>query len=305
MPSYSAKNPYESPPWKIIAGGKTFYIHAEKLFSVYPEHRFDRWDPATAEAFIDLQGIDIDGFDHTAVACFIEYLYTGSYTVKGMTTKAAEIKKPATRNSNPATGSHSRVKTCVLNTQPGGPDTPIMRPASNSTDFSSSPASVWTPSSGSSFNLPEDADATMRGLPSSSTTSQTWNTDIDQDNLPAVEKKLPHEDSTRILLTHAQVYLFATKKSIEGLGGYASKQIWEVLKAPVPRNEYVGNMVALARFLCRHKGYGDAFRHQLVHNMGAHVNYFLGNEEFQKLMIEDGGVMLKQFLWEVELKLSA
>ncbi|KAG8531838.1 uncharacterized protein KY384_003474 [Bacidia gigantensis] len=125
------------------------------------------------------------------------------------------------------------------------------------------------------------------------------------------QANLPCENYTNIFLCHAEVYVFAASIGMKKLEQYALHQLHTTLVNFVLYKERVGDVVALIKYAykyttdvsvagCAEEALGKIIRVYV----GSEMEIFMKNNEFQKLVIEDGGRLLADFMAQVEMRIS-
>ncbi|KAG8531841.1 uncharacterized protein KY384_003477 [Bacidia gigantensis] len=253
---------YTSQPCKIVVGNTHFYIHQEILdklamFMLDLSADFD----TTGEAVIDLHGIDVDGYDIAAVGRFVEFLYKGSYTIP---------------DPKPEDGENNNAPTPPASTF----STPHDSPDRDS--------------------LSQNPDAAMSPRINSQDTAITSYTQKQRMGAPSHQ---PHKDCTNVLFCHAQVYIFAVRNDVEDLRSTPRSRFLNRMSEDGDGDgdgggegeRVVRDTVALVRFLGVYaKDRADGLKMGIVKMAGAGAGRksegFVGDKQFQKVLVEDGGI---------------
>lgn len=117
-----------------------------------------------------------------------------------------------------------------------------------------------------------------------------------------------NEDYSEMFLSHARVWVFANMYQIPLLKRLAADQLQAVLAVFHLYEQRCSDIVALLRYVYTEKppsSEGEAGKWRLMHHyMAAEMETLIKNEEFQSLIIEDGGPLLRDVMKVVARRLA-
>lgn len=296
---------YASAPFKFIVEGESLYIHAN-LVSLHskPLDRMINGHMAEAqEGLATLKDVGVDTFVR-----FIEWAYKGYYTAAEFTTVAHE--------SPPRARSPSR-DDAVATAQEDGETTAVAPPDVD-----------WR------LSQEMEPDAFPYPVPSSKkvkkgkisfgsvTSTQLLSTDTTQERkeklkaafnsrhytvrqtalpiAPPRPNQIPEEDYTDVFLSHAQLYVFAEEYDIQSLKVLAFEELHATLAIYHLYRKRTGGIVELLRYVYANtreptKGIED-MRTLMTQYVGSEMDTLIHDRDLKKLMIEDGGALLSDFM---------
>ena len=118
------------------------------------------------------------------------------------------------------------------------------------------------------------------------------------------------KDYTDLLLSHAQLYVFADQKDIAMLKSVAYQNIHTVLANFQLTARRTGDIIALTRYVydntpCKGATAGpeDGLRALVAEYIGFEMDVLMKNKDFQRLILEDGGDLLDDFMQAVMLRI--
>ena len=118
----------------------------------------------------------------------------------------------------------------------------------------------------------------------------------------------PREDYTDVFLSHARLYVFAAKWLIQPLRVLALEELHATLTAYTLYPERTGDILDLLR--CFYPETGEPregledMRALMMQYMGYEMETLIECEDFKKLIIENGGELLGDFMTIVKRRIS-
>lgn len=111
-----------------------------------------------------------------------------------------------------------------------------------------------------------------------------------------------NEDYTEVFLSHARLYAFADQYDIQPLKTLALEELHYALAGYTLHRARTGDIVTLLRYVYAHT---DADLRTLLRKyVGYEMGVLMNDEEFKNLVIEDGGVLLKDFMHMVAKRIT-
>ena len=290
---------YASVPFKFIVDGEPLYIHAD-LVSLHskPLDRMMNGSMTEAqEGFATLEDVDKRTFVR-----FIEWAHKGYYTAANFST---------TINSPPAPTSQS-VEEAVPTPQEYvlGMESPSYPEA----QFYEEPAFPKKVKKGKNIVIKSRAFQEVHdGLGVKGDLKEGFKSRTYTVRQGFVENPSPRpnrsaqEDYTDVLLSHAQLYVFADTYDIQSLKTLALEELHATLVVYKLYDVRTGDIIELLRYVYANTSEPqegvDDMRSMMTQYVGYEMDTLMGAAEFGELIIEDGGDLLRDFMRAVTTRI--
>ena len=312
-----SRSVYTSAPFKFIVDGEPLYIHADLAsFHSKPLDRMINGHMAEAQkGFATLEDVDQGTFVR-----FIEWAHRGYYTAGKFTTvEVASLCAPISPNHGEVFPAAEEAPACAeVYISESAPLEPQPEVALDYSSFKKSKKGK----KGTQLSWEEpDVDDIGWGF-SKKGTAQEMKQDLKEAFIrrrdpvrqsalkfpPPRPNRKPEEDYTDVFLSHAQLYVFAEKYDIQLLKALALEELHATLAIYTLYPVRTGDIIALLRYVYGNTGQSNGGEEELRKVLTTYIGYemdtLMKDEEFNNLMIEDGGPLLGDFMTMVGRRIS-
>ena len=300
----SPRSVLASVPFKFIVDGEPLYIHAD-LVSRHSE-RLERQVAEAQEGSAVLEDVDGDTF-----ARFIEWAYKGHYTAANFTT--VEIESPRELKSQNQVEVEDEPQQEYRSSWHSDAAPPADPPAAIS-----SKEDYWEPAPAQSTYKKKKKMYEKPMIDSAQTRKEELEQRFEgrkytvrQDFLqvpPPRPNQSPKEDYAEVFLSHARLHMFADKYDIKRLKKLTLEELHATIVKYTLYFERTGDIIALLRYV-----YGnpaepregkEGMRTLMAQYIGYKMDILMKDENFQVLMIDNGGPLLGDFMAMVQKRIS-
>lgn len=266
--------------------GHPYYLHAD-LVSRHsnPLDRMIHGRMAEAqEGFAILEEVDKGTFER-----FMDWTYKGYY-------KAADFETDASISPTPDTSSKEE-----------GETTGWSEVESHYVDCAVNPPTDQSLGKSKRSNKPKKAKTSQELKESFLQREYTVRREVI--SIPRTRaNRLPYENHTEVFLSHARLYVFAEQYDIQPLKVLAYEELHNALAIYTLYPRRTGDIVTLLRYVYANTGVtakGDTDLRKLLKDyVGYEMSNLMKNQEFQDLMLEDGGPLLRDFMKMVARRIT-
>ena len=281
---------YASVPFKFIVDGEPLYIHAD-LVSLHSKP-LDRMMNGTMtearEGFATLEDVDEGTFVR-----FIEWAHKGYYTAANFSTAISSPPAPTSQGVEEAVPTPQEY---VL-----GLESPIHEEPAPSKKGKKGKKVVSNP-----WGFQEVHDNLgVKGALKEAFDSRTYTI---RRGFPSPRpNKNSKEDYTDVFLSHAQLYVFAEKYDIQSLKTLALEELHATLVVYTLYDVRTGDIIELLRYVyantCKPQEGVDDMRSLIFQYVGYEMDALMEAAEFEELIIESGGDLLRDFMRAVSTRI--
>lgn len=271
----TGKSMFSSPPFQFIVNGEPLYGHAE-LVSRYSEP-IDRLMNINmkekSQGYAEMTGVETATFDR-----FLEWMYRGKYS--------SPTPKDDTSPGDMAPGEDKSDLLDIFGGAAGG-------------SKKKKKTSTWNQATANPFGAPAHFTSTSE----SRDRLQQEFAERSYIERPTALPDIRNESGSYkdVFLCHAQLYRFADEKDIQTLKYLALENLHGCLKHFILNEKRTGDIIALLRYVYQNtfpaeNSEAEPLRALLKDYIGFEMDTLMKDEDFNALIIDDGGPLLGDFM---------